>query len=339
MAGGDGESESEAPKSLEQKIADHRMKLASQKSAPSQKTSRKDDPDTSWKKAMNFGTERAQASKDAKSQERKTRKQQEQQAKQQEQAASFNPDQLERESESSMVDADSDASSFDSKPNPEDFKREKDYQRALKAWNREKGAKKASVSKKIAKSVVPSVALEYELSEDELSSAVNDAIAMESEGLKRQEEARKYVVARGYNAGRINKNEDSGIDHSSTSLDEFASEWAGLFPEVAGNDESQWVDRMWNLAKAGPVEAPSAGDEDFVRKVAERLHESRGQNSSPFPADSGSDSGSDSSPGPIHGQVGDVDFTPFSRRSLVDSLNLIVDRYLRETIDNRYHVT
>jgi hypothetical protein len=209
----------------------------------------------------------------------------------------------------------------------------------LKAWKREKGAQRASITKKIAKSVVPEIATEYELDHSELESAVNDAIAMESEGHKRQEEARKYVTDRGYNAGRINRNEDAGKDHSSTSLDEFASEWAGLYPEIAGSDESQWVDRMWNLAKAGKQDAPSSGDEGFVRKVAERLHESRGQNSSPFPADSGSDSESDSNPSPIHGQIGDVDFTPFSRRSLVDSLNMIVDRYLRETIDNRYHVT
>jgi len=332
LAGG-GEP-AEPQKSLADKIAEHRMKLASQKTAPEPKSSRRDNPNSSWKSAMSGATERLEQQKAAKQQARKQATQQKKAAQQQEQATSFNPAELSQSDSDSNLISGEDSSPFDDKPKPDDFKREKDYQRALKAWNREKGAKKASVSKKIAKSVVPSIALEYELSEDELSSAVNDAIAMESEGLKRQEDARKYVVARGYNAGRINKNEDSGTDHSSTALDEFASEWAGLFPEVAGSDESQWVDKMWNLAKAGPVEAPSSGDEDFVRKVAERLHESRGQNSSPFPDDS--ESGSFA---PIHGQIGDVDFTPFSRRSLVDSLNLIVDRYLRETIDNRYHVT
>lgn len=324
--GNDGDSPAaDEPKSLEQKIAEHRMKLASQKSEPGPKSSRRDDPDTSWKKAMNFGTERVQASKDAKSQERKARKQQEQQAKQQEQAVSFNPDQLEKESEASLVDGNAESDSpYDSKPKPEDFKREKDYQRALKAWKREKGAQRASITKKIAKSVVPEVAMEYELDHSELESAVNDAIAMESEGHKRQEEARKYVTDRGYNAGRINRNEDAGKDHSSTSLDEVASEWAGLYPEIAGSDESQWVDRMWNLAKAGKQDALSAGDENFVRKVAERLHQQKmaGGGFSSFPAD----------PGPVYGQVGDVDFTPFHRKSLARELGLIVDRYLREQL-------
>jgi hypothetical protein len=332
LAGG-GEP-AEPQKSLADKIAEHRMKLASQKTAPEPKSSRRDNPNSSWKSAMSGATERLEQQKAAKQQARKQATQQKKAAQQQEQATSFNPAELSQSDSDSNLISGEDSSPFDDKPKPDDFKREKDYQRALKAWNREKGAKKASVSKKIAKSVVPSIALEYELSEDELSSAVNDAIAMESEGLKRQEEARKYVVERGYNAGRINRNEDSGIDHSSSQLDEFASEWAGLYPEIAGSDESQWVDRMWNLAKAGKQDAPSAGDENFVRKVAERLHQQKmsGGDSSSFPADG--DGESDSSLGPVYGQVGDVDFTPFHRKSLARELGLIVDRYLRDSVLN-----
>jgi hypothetical protein len=92
LAGG-GEP-AEPQKSLADKIAEHRMKLASQKTAPEPKSSRRDNPNSSWKSAMSGATERLEQQKAAKQQARKQATQQNKAAQQQEQATSFNPAEL-----------------------------------------------------------------------------------------------------------------------------------------------------------------------------------------------------------------------------------------------------
>jgi hypothetical protein len=197
------------------------------------------------------------------------------------------------------------------------------FESAMKEWNRRKGAHQAAITKKIAKNVVPEVATENELDPAELQAAVDDEIAALLPQHKRQEEARKYVSEMGFHAGRLNRMEDSGRDHSSTNMDEQASEWAGLFPEIAGTDEGKWVEKMWDLSKQGVQDPPSAGDEDLVRRVAQRIMEQNQLAASSFPAEEGE---SDGDFQPVHGSPGDVDYTPFSR----SNVGILVDRYMRQ---------
>jgi protein-L-isoaspartate O-methyltransferase len=177
------------------------------------------------------------------------------------------------------------------------------------------------------KNVIPDIANEHDLDHETLSNAVQDELKMVLPAHQRQEEARHYIAKLGWHAGRINRNEDSYKDHSTTNLDENASEWAGLFPEIAGTDESEWVAKMWDLSKKGKQDPPSASDEDFVRSVAKRLV-IQGYASS-FSAGEESSNGDDENDEdyqPVHGQIGDVDYTPFSRAAVV---GLIVDKYMR----------
>lgn len=181
---------------------------------------------------------------------------------------------------------------------------------------------KTLTDRQAKKSIIPDIASEHDLDHETLSNAVQDELKMLLPAHQRQEEARQYISKIGWHAGRINRKEDSYKDHSTTNLDENASEWAGLFPEIAGHDESEWVAKMWDLSKQGKQDPPSANDEELVRRVAKRLVDQGYANSSSFPAEEGSD---DENLQPVHGSPGDVDYTPFSR-AYVD---MIVDKYLR----------
>ncbi len=237
-----------------------------------------------------------------------------QQAKELAKATSFNPAEL----ETPMAD---DVEPVGEAPKEEDFDSAKDYENALEKHNRQKGAQRASIKKKANADLIPEIAGQYDLNHDDLKKAVDDEIQMLLPYHNRKEEARQYISKMGWNARRINQAEDRGIDSSSTKFDDVASQWAGMFPEIAGSDESEWVARMWDLSKEGAQDPPSASDEELVNRVAKRLAESGASFS---PAD---DEGFEyADPGPVIGQPGDVDYTPFHRKAVVD---LIVDRYMR----------
>ena len=155
-----------------------------------------------------------------------------------------------------------------------------------------------------------------------LEQAVDDEIAMLRPYHNRKEEARQYISKMGWNARRINQAEDRGIDSSSTKFDDVASQWADMFPEIAGSDESEWVAKMWDLSREGAQDPPSASDEELVKRVAKRLAESGASSS---PADSDSESDSDFEPYTYNPE--DPESTPFSRSAVV---GLIVDKYMRQ---------
>lgn len=237
-----------------------------------------------------------------------------QQAKELAKATSFNPAEL----ETPMAD---DVEPVGEAPKEEDFDSAKDYENALEKHNRAKGAKQATIKKRANADLIPEIAGQYDLNHDDLRAAVDDEIQMLLPYHNRKEEARQYISKMGWNARRINQAEDRGIDSSSTKFDDVASQWAGMFPEIAGSDESEWVARMWDLSKEGAQDPPSVSDEELVNRVAKRLAESGASFS---PAD---DEGFEyADPGPVSGQPGDVDYTPFHRKAVVD---LIVDRYMR----------
>lgn len=283
------------------------------------------------------------------------KKAEKQAAKQQAERVDFNPNKLEEES-SGMAD---DKEFTVPKPKESDFqtkeslarmkrwrarrpeneaekekwKKEKpSFENAMKEWNRRHGAHKASITKKTKSTVIPDVALEHDLDHDLLEHAVNEELKMVLPAHQRQEEARKYVSSMGWTANRINRAEDSGRDNTNTNMDEEASVWANLYPEIAGDDEHEWVAKMWNLSKQGVQDPPSATDEDFVRSVAKKLVDqgyaegSSGANSSSFSADEGSGFDDESDLQPVHGSPGDLDYTPFSRVYV----DMIVDKYLRK---------
>jgi hypothetical protein len=237
----------------------------------------------------------------------------------------FNPAELEAES-SQMID---DIEPTGEAPKEDDFDSQKEYEKAVKKHNRSAGAKQATIKKRASANLIPDIAGEHDLDHATLEQAVNDEIAMSLPYHKRREEARQYISKMGWNSRRINQAEDRGIDSSSTQFDQVASEWAGLFPEIAGSDESEWVAKMWELSREGAQPAPSAGDEDLVRRVAQRLADSGMSGASSFPADGDSGdsdaSGSDSEPYTYNPE--DPESTPFSRTAVV---GLIVDRYMRQ---------
>jgi hypothetical protein len=236
------------------------------------------------------------------------------QAKELAKATSFNPAEL----ETPMAD---DVEPAGEAPKEEDFDSAKDYEKAVEKHNRSTGAKQATIKKRANADLIPEIAGQNDLNHDDLRAAVDEEIAMLLPYHNRREEARKYISKMGWNSRRIDQAEDRGIDSSSTQFDQVASEWAGMFPEIAGSDESEWVAKMWDLSREGAQDPPSASDEDLVNRVAKRLSES-GPSSSP--AEEEGFEYADA--GPVSGEVGDVDYTPFHRKSVVD---LIVDRYMR----------
>ena len=181
------------------------------------------------------------------------------------------------------------------------------------------------------KDIIPDVASEHGLDHDLLHHAVNEELQSLLPAHQRQEEARQYISKLGWHAGRINRAEDSYKDHTTMSgINKFASEWAGLFPEIAGQDEHDWMERMWNLSKQGKQDAPSANDEDLVRSVAKRLVDqgySEGGNFYGSGVDSGDNNPLSSSAvkGSEFNSQSDLDSTPFCR----SAIGMIVDKYLR----------
>ena len=298
-----------APKSQEELYRDHLAKIAATKTAPAEeRQSRK----AAWEQTQQGAAQKVTEQKEAKKAEK-------QQAKQMAKATSFNPDELEAES-SQMID---DIESAGEAPKEDDFASQKEYEKALEKHNRSAGAKQGSIKRRANANLIPEIAGEHDLDHDTLRSAVNDEIAMSLPYHKRKEEARQYISKMGWNSRRIDQAEDRGIDSSSTQFDDVASEWAGLFPEIAGSDESEWVAKMWELSKEGAQPAPSAGDEDLVRRVAKRLADSGGQfGPSSSPADEGDEEGFIES----NYNPDDPESTPFSRSAVV---GLIVDRYMR----------
>jgi hypothetical protein len=207
-------------------------------------------------------------------------------------------------------------------PKEEDFDSAKDYEKAVEKHNRSTGAKQATIKKRANANLIPEIAGEHDLDHATLEQAVGDEIQMLLPYHNRKEEARQYISKMGWNARRINQAEDRGIDSSSKKFDDVASQWADMFPEIAGSDESEWVAKMWDLSREGAQDPPSASDEDLVRRVAKRLAES---GASFFPADSDSESDSDFEPYTYNPE--DPESTPFSRSAVV---SLIVDKYMRQ---------
>jgi hypothetical protein len=236
------------------------------------------------------------------------------QAKELAKATSFNPAEL----SSPMAD---DIEPIGEAPKEEDFDSAKDYENALEKHNRSKGAKQATIKKRSSADLIPEIAGQYDLDHSTLQQAVDDEIQMLLPYHNRKEEARQYISKMGWNARRINQAEDRGMDSDSGNFDYVASQWAGMFPEIAGSDESEWVAKMWDLSKEGAQDPPSASDEELVNRVAKRLSESGASSSS---AEEEGFEYADA--GPVSGQPGDVDYTPFHRKAVVD---LIVDRYMR----------
>ncbi len=260
-----------------------------------------------WEKHLQGMAQQVTEKKDAAKAEKK-------QAKELAKATSFNPAEL----SSPMAD---DVEPVGEAPKEDDFDSAKDYENALEKHNRSKGAKQATIKKRANADLIPEIAGQYDLDHSTLQQAVDEEIQMLLPYHERREEARQYISKMGWNARRINQAEDRGIDSSSTKFDDVASQWAGMFPEIAGSDESEWVARMWDLSKEGAQDPPSASDEELVNRVAKRLADSGASFS---PADEEGFEYAD--PGPVSGQPGDVDYTPFHRKSVVD---LIVDRYMR----------
>jgi hypothetical protein len=238
------------------------------------------------------------------------------QAKEMAKATSFNPAELEAES-SQMID---DIGEAPEAPKEDDFDSAKDYEKAVEKHNRSIGAKQATIKKRANANLIPEIAGEHDLDHSTLEQAVNDEIAMLLPYHNRKEEARQYISKMGWNARRINQAEDRGIDSSSAKFDDVASQWADMFPEIAGSDESEWVAKMWDLSREGVQDPPSASDEDLVRRVAKRLAES-GASSSPADSDSESDFE------PYTYNPEDPESTPFSRTAVI---GLIVDKYMRQ---------
>jgi hypothetical protein len=301
-------------RSQEELYNDHLAKIAATKSAPTEeRQSRK----AAWQDHSQGMAQQVTEQKEAKKAEK-------QQAKDMAKATSFNPAEL----ETPMAD---DIEPTGEAPKEDDFDSQKDYEKALEKHNRSAGAKQATIKKRASTNLIPDIAGEHDLDHATLEQAVNDEIAMLLPYHKRKEEARKYISKRGWNARRIDQAEDRGLDSSSTKFDDVASEWAGMFPEIAGSDESEWVAKMWDLSKEGAQPAPSAGDEELVRRVAKRLAESGMSGASSFPADGDSgdsgDSESDSEFEPYTYNPEDPESTPFSRTAVV---NLIVDKYMRQ---------
>jgi hypothetical protein len=264
-----------------------------------------------WEKTLRDMAELAVQKKASEKAEKK-------QAKDMAKATSFNPAELEAES-SQMID---DIEPVGEAPKEDDFDSAKDYEKAVEKHNRSTGAKQATIKKRANANLIPDIAGEHDLDHSTLEQAVNDEIAMLLPYHNRKEEARQYISKMGWNARRINQAEDRGIDSSSTKFDDVASQWADMFPEIAGSDESEWVAKMWDLSREGAQDPPSASDEDLVRRVAKRLAESGASSS---PADSDSESDSDFEPYTYNPE--DPESTPFSRTAVV---NLIVDKYMRQ---------
>lgn len=260
-----------------------------------------------WEQHLQGMAQQVAEKKDAAKAEKK-------QAKELAKATSFNPAELQQE----MAD---DVEPAGEAPKEEDFDSAKDYENALEKHNRSKGAKQATIKKRANADLIPEIAGQYDLDHSTLQQAVDEEIQMLLPYHNRKEEARQYISKMGWNARRINQAEDRGIDSSSTKFDDVASQWAGMFPEIAGSDESEWVARMWDLSKEGAQDPPSASDEELVSRVAKRLSESGASFS---PAEEEGFEYADA--GPVSGEVGDVDYTPFHRKAVVD---LIVDRYMR----------
>ena len=260
-----------------------------------------------WEQQLKGVAEMAAAKKEAEKAEKK-------QAKELAKVTSFNPSEL----QSDMAD---DIEPASEAPKEDDFDSAKDYEKAVEKHNRSTGAKQATIKKRVNANLIPEIAGQYDLDHSTLQNAVDDEIQMLLPYHNRKEEARQYISKMGWNARRINQAEDRGIDSSSTQFDHVASQWADMFPEIAGSDESEWVARMWDLSKEGAQDPPSASDEDLVNRVAKRLSESGASSS---PAEEEGFEYADA--GPVSGEVGDVDYTPFHRKSVVD---LIVDKYMR----------
>jgi hypothetical protein len=264
-----------------------------------------------WEKTLRDMAELAVQKKEAEKAEKK-------QAKEMAKATSFNPAELEAES-SQMID---DIGETPEAPKEDDFDSAKDYEKAVEKHNRSTGAKQATIKKRANASPIPDIAGEHDLDHSTLEQAVDDEIAMLRPYHNRKEEARQYISKMGWNARRINQAEDRGIDSSSTKFDDVASQWADMFPEIAGSDESEWVAKMWDLSREGAQDPPSASDEELVKRVAKRLAESGASSS---PADSDSESDSDFEPYTYNPE--DPESTPFSRSAVV---GLIVDKYMRQ---------
>jgi len=262
-----------------------------------------------WEKTLRDMAELAVQKKESEKAEKK-------QAKEMAKATSFNPAELEAES-SQMID---DIDSAGEAPKEDDFDSAKDYEKAIEKHNRSTGAKQATIKKRANANLIPEIAGEHDLDHSTLEQAVNDEIAMLLPYHNRKEEARQYISKMGWNARRINQAEDRGIDSSSTKFDDVASQWADMFPEIAGSDESEWVAKMWDLSREGVQDPPSASDEELVKRVAKRLAES-GASSSPADSDSESDYE------PYTYNPEDPESTPFSRTGVV---SLIVDKYMRQ---------
>jgi hypothetical protein len=81
-----------------------------------------------------------------------------------------------------------------------------------------------------------------------------------------------------------------------------------------------WVEKMWNLSKQGVQDPPSAGDEELVRRVAQRMMDQNAATST-FSAEE-----EEGDFQPVHGSPGDVDYTPFSR----SNVGILIDRYMRQ---------
>jgi hypothetical protein len=297
----------EQPKSQEELYRDHLSKIAATKSLPSEeRQSRKE----AWVKTQQGAAQQITEKKESAKAEK-------QQVKQMAKAVSFNPAEL----ETPMAD---DIEPAGEAPKEDDFASQKEYEKALEKHNRSAGAKQGGIKRRVNANLIPEIAGEHDLNHDDLRAAVDDEIAMSLPYHKRKEEARQYISKMGWNSRRIDQAEDRGVDSSSTQFDDVASEWAGLFPEIAGSDESEWVAKMWELSKEGAQPAPSAGDEDLVRRVAQRLADSQGQSGGfSSPADEGDEEGFIES----NYNPDDPDATPFSRSAVI---GLIVDKYMRQ---------
>jgi hypothetical protein len=187
------------------------------------------------------------------------------------------------------------------------------------------------------KTILPDIAAEHDLDHETLSNAVQDELKAVLPAHQRQEEARQYISKMGWNKARIDRAEDSYKDYSHMKgVDASASEWAGLFPDVAGPDEHYWVEKMWDLSKQGKQDPPSATDEDFVRSVAKKLVDQGYAQGAPFFPDENSEETGDTevfSEHPSYTAAGEP--VPFSRMNNRSGVRIIVDRYVRQLLQNQ----
>lgn len=183
--------------------------------------------------------------------------------------------------------------------------------RAYRKWQK---------SQKDPMAALNEVALEHEIAPDELHAAVKERAMMDSghQFDQEREDAKSYLRGIFGGSTKAKRMRDKGGDHLGYDFDNYASEFASMYPGVAGLADSGsslgTEQLMFELLQEGVTQNP-LDDREYVSRVASELAEQwRDQPTHYLPAPP--------PPLPVDGE----DVVPFSRDTLIADVKRILAR-------------